>query len=119
MLAVPVLAGSAAYAVGEARGWKTGLENKPWEARGFYAIVGLATLLGLAINYLGLDPIKALVWSAVVNGVIAVPIMAAMMVVAGRPHLLGRFTAGRALLVFGWAATALMAAAVLAMFVYH
>ena len=119
LLAVPILAGSAAYAVGESRGWKIGLENKPWEARGFYAIVGLATLLGLAINYLGLDPIKALVWSAQVNGIIAVPIMAAMMLVAGRPHLLGRFTAGRLLLTFGWAATAAMAVAVLAMFVYH
>ncbi len=119
LLAVPVLAGSAAYAVGESRGWKTGLENKPWEARGFYAIIGLATLLGLAINYLGLDPIKALVWSAQVNGVIAVPIMAAMMVVASRPHLLGRFTAGRLLIISGWIATAAMAAAVLAMFLYH
>jgi NRAMP (natural resistance-associated macrophage protein)-like metal ion transporter len=119
LLAVPVLAGSAAYAVGESRGWKTGLENKPWEARGFYAIIGLATLIGLAFNYLGVDPIKALIWSAVLNGVIAVPIMAAMMVVAGRPSQLGRFMAGAPLLIFGWAATALMGAAVVAMVVFR
>jgi NRAMP (natural resistance-associated macrophage protein)-like metal ion transporter len=119
LLAVPVLAGSAAYAVGEARGWPTGLENKPWEARGFYAIIGLATLLGLSINYLNIDPIKALIWSAVVNGVIAVPIMAAMMIVAGRRAQMGRFVAGRPLLLLGWIATAVMAAAVVAMFVFR
>jgi Mn2+/Fe2+ NRAMP family transporter len=119
LLAVPVLAGSAAYAVGEARGWKCGLENKPWEARGFYAIIGLAVLLGLAINYLRIDPIKALVWSAIVNGVIAVPIMAAMMVVAGRRAQMGRFVAHKPLMILGWAATGLMAAAVAAMFVFH
>ncbi len=117
LLAVPVLAGSAAYAVGESRGWKTGLENRPWEARGFYTIIGLATLFGLGINYVGLDPIKALIWSAILNGVIAVPIMAAMMVVAARRAQLGRFVAGPVLLLFGWAATAVMAAAVIAMFV--
>ncbi len=119
LLAVPILAGSAAYAVGEARGWKCGLENKPWEARGFYGIIGLATLLGLAINYLGVDPIKALVWSAIVNGVIAVPIMAAMMMVAGRRAQMGRFIAGPILMLLGWAATAIMAAAVVAMVVFR
>ena len=116
LLAVPVLAGSAAYAVGESRGWKTGLENKPWEARGFYLIIGLATVLGMAINYVGLDPIKALIWSAIINGVIAVPIMAAMMIVASRRAQMGRFIAGPVLLLFGWAATAVMAGAVALMF---
>lgn len=119
LLAVPVLAGSAAYAVGEARGWKCGLENKPWEARGFYAIIGLAVLCGLAINWFDVDPIKALVWSAVVNGVIAVPIMAVMLIVAGRRAQMGRFVAGRPLMVLGWTATAVMAAAVVAMFVFQ
>jgi len=119
LLAVPILAGSAAYAVGESRGWKIGLENKPWEARGFYAIIGLATLTGLAINSLGIDPIKALVWSAIVNGVIAVPIMAAMMLVVTRHAQMGRFTAGRRLTVLGWTATAIMAVAVVAMFVFQ
>ncbi len=83
MLAIPVLAGSAAYAVGETRGWKIGLDNKPWEAAGFYSVIGAAVALGLTIiDYSGLDPIKALYWSAVVNGVIAVPMMAAMMFVS-------------------------------------
>ena len=119
LLAVPVLAGSAAYAVGEARGWKCGLENKPWEARGFYAIIGLAVLCGLAINWFDVDPIKALVWSAIVNGVIAVPIMVAMMIVAGRRAQMGRFVAHRPLMILGWTATGVMAAAVAAMFVFH
>lgn len=119
LLAVPVLAGSAAYAIGEARGWKCGLENKPWEARGFYAIIGLAVLCGLAINWFDVDPIKALVWSAIVNGVIAVPIMVAMMIVAGRRAQMGRFVAHRPLMILGWTATGVMAAAVAAMFVFH
>ena len=102
LLAVPVLAGSAAYAVGEARGWPTGLDNMPWQARGFYAVIGAAMLLGLGIDYSRLDPIKALFWSAVVNGVIAVPMMAAMMFVAGKegrwgiPGRPGAFGAGLA-----------------------
>ena len=119
LLAVPVLAGSAAYAIGEARGWKCGLENKPWEARGFYAIIGLAVLCGLAINWFDVDPIKALVWSAIVNGVIAVPIMVAMMIVAGRRAQMGRFVAHSPLMILGWTATGVMAAAVAAMFVFH
>lgn len=117
LLAVPVLAGSAAYAIGESRGWKCGLENKPWEAVGFYTIITLATLLGLAVDYSPLDPIKALFWSAVLNGVISVPIMAAMMVVASRRHEMGNFIASRRQQIFGWLAVAVMAAAASAMFV--
>src|SRR5262249_24421311 len=78
LLAVPVLAGSAAYAFGESRGWKCGLENKPWEAVGFYSVICAATLLGVGIDFSGIDPMRALVWSAIINGVVAVPVMAAM-----------------------------------------
>ena len=117
LLAVPVLAGSAAYAVGETRGWKCSLEQKPWEAVGFYSVIGLATMLGIAIDWSPLDPIKALFWSAVINGVVAVPIMAAMMMVVARHRAMGRFTASPLLLFTGWAATALMAAAAIAMLV--
>jgi len=116
LLAVPVLAGSSAYAIGEARGWKTGLEHWPWEARGFYAVIVAAMLLALVVVFSPLDPIKALFWSAVLNGVISVPIMAAMMVVGSRRHEMGRYVATPAQLLFGWAATAVMAAAVAAMF---
>ncbi len=115
LLAIPVLAGSAAYAVGETRGWTCSLESKPWEAVGFYAVIGAATLLGLAIDWSGFDPMQALVWSAVLNGVIAVPMMAALMYVASRHERMGRFTSNLPLKVFGWLATAVMAAAVVAM----
>ena len=116
LLAVPVLAGSAAFAVGESRGWKVGLEYKPWEAAGFYSIIGLATLIGVAIDWSPLDPIKALFWSAVINGVVAVPIIAAMMVVVSKRSAMGKFTASGLLQFFGWAATAVMATAAIAMF---
>jgi NRAMP (natural resistance-associated macrophage protein)-like metal ion transporter len=110
LLAIPVLAGSAAYAVGEARGWKTGLDNMPWQARGFYAVIGAAVLLGLGIDYSPIDPIKALYWSAVLNGVIAVPMMAAMMFVAGHKRM-GEFRVGPVLGGLGWLSTLVMAAA--------
>jgi NRAMP (natural resistance-associated macrophage protein)-like metal ion transporter len=115
LLAIPVLAGSTAYAVCETQGWKIGLDNKPWEARGFYFIIGAAVALGLVIDYSGLDPIRALYWSAVVNGVIAVPMMAAMMIVARSKKSMGAFTAGPTLSVLGWLSTAVMAAAAVAM----
>lgn len=115
LLAVPVLAGSAAYAIGESRGWKCGLEYKPWEAIGFYIVIGAATLLGIGIDWSPIDPMKALFWSAVLNGVVAVPIMVAMMLVVGRRREMGRFAAGPGLIFFGWLATGAMAAAVVAM----
>ena len=117
LLAVPVLAGSVAYAVGEVRGWRTGLERPLRRARPFYFVIALAILLSIAVDFVGLDPIKALIWSAVLNGVIVVPIMVAMMVMASRPKLMGDFTASRWQVVLGWAATAVMAAAAIAMFV--
>lgn len=119
LLAVPVLAGSAAYAVGEARGWRCGLEHRPWEAVGFYSVIGLATLLGIGIDWSPIEPIKALFWSAVINGVVAVPIMAMMMLVVSRHEAMGKFTATPRLKLFGWIATAVMAAAAAAMLLVH
>ena len=118
LLALPVLAGSAAYAICESQGWQMGLEKKPMEAIGFYTVIGLATLLGLAVDYSPLDPIKALFWSAVINGVIAVPIMAAMMIVASRKHEMGQFIATLGQRILGWTVTAVMAAATAAMFAF-
>ena len=117
LLAVPVLAGSAGYAVGEASGWRIGLERAPAEARGFYAVIGIAILLGVGVDLTGLDPIKALIWSAVLNGVITVPVMAATMIVASRPERMGEFVATRGQRIGGWLTTAMMAAASLAMFI--
>jgi NRAMP (natural resistance-associated macrophage protein)-like metal ion transporter len=117
MLAVPVLAGSAAYAVAEAFEWKSGLDLKLLEAREFYAIIALATLGGVVLDFTPVDPIKALFWSAVINGVIAVPIMVVMMLLADDPKVMGPFTVTRRLKALGWLATWTMAAAVVAMFV--
>jgi Mn2+/Fe2+ NRAMP family transporter len=119
LLAIPVLAGSAAYAIGEARGWPIGLEQKPRQAVGFYSVIGVAIVLGLAVDFSPIDPIKALFWSAVINGVISVPIMAAMMIVVSRRQEMGPFIAGPALRVIGWLATAIMGAAAVAMFVFQ
>ena len=117
LLAIPVLAGSAGYAVGELQGWKSGLESKPAEAIGFYSVIAAAVLVGLALTWSSLDPIRALFWSAVVNGVISVPIMAATMVLARRKAQMGPFTAPMAQTVLGWIATGVMALAVAAMVV--
>ena len=115
LLAIPVLAGSAAYAVAEAMKWPIGLDRLPLEAKGFYGIIVLATLLGASIDFTSIDPIRALIWSAVLNGVIAVPIMALMMRMAVRPDIMGPFTIKRRLHRLGWFATALMTIAVVAM----
>ena len=108
-LAVPVLAGSAAFAVAEVMGWKEGLEFHPGEATGFYSIIIVATVTGVAIDWSPLSPIQALFWSAVLNGLAAVPLMVALMVVVSSKRIMGRFTASRGLLVLGWAATLVMA----------
>ncbi len=115
LLAIPVLAGSSGYAVAESYGWKAGLDNMPWQARGFYGVIGAAVVLGLGIDYSGLDPIKALYWSAVLNGIIAVPMMAALMVVAGSKKRMGRFRVGKVLGGLGWLSTLVMAAAAVTM----
>ena len=116
LLAVPVLAGSAAYAVGEAFGWHVGLSRRLRRAKGFYAVIAGACLVGVLLNFTAVDPIKALFWSAVINGVVAVPIMAMMMLMAGRQDVMGRFTLSRPLTIVGWLATAVMAAAAIGMF---
>ena len=115
MLAIPVLAGSAAYAVAETFRWRRGLDRKPREARGFYAIVALATLGGTALTFSPIDPIRALFWSAVINGVISVPVLIVMMMLAGNAKVMGKFVSGPRLKFVGWLATAVMAAAVCAM----
>jgi Mn2+/Fe2+ NRAMP family transporter len=116
LLAVPVLAGSVAYAAGELFAWPTGLEHPPGEARGFYAVIAAAIVLGVGVDLSGLDPIKALVWSAVVNGVAVVPVLVAMMIVSSRPAQMGKFVASRGQRIFGWITTLMMAAAAVAMF---
>jgi NRAMP (natural resistance-associated macrophage protein)-like metal ion transporter len=112
LLAVPVLAGSAAYALGESLRWPVGLGRRPLEAKAFYGTIAAATLLGLGINFTPLDPIKALYWSAVVNGVLAPPLMAVLMVMAANPRVMGRLVLPPALRLAGWLATAVMAATV-------
>ena len=116
LLAVPVLAGSAAYAVGEALEWPVGLGRRPREAKAFYATIALATILGILINFVSIDPIKALFWTAVINCVVAVPLMVVMMVMTMDARIMGRFTLPRALWAVGWLATTVMAATVLTMF---
>ncbi len=115
-LAIPVLAGSAAYAMAGAFQWTEGLELPPGRAKAFYSIIVLSTLIGIALGFTPLDPIKALYWSAVINGVISVPIMAVMMLMASNPKVMGRFVVSPRLRWLGWLATAVMAAAVAAMF---
>jgi NRAMP (natural resistance-associated macrophage protein)-like metal ion transporter len=119
LLSLPVLAGSAAYALGEAQGWKCGLENKPWEAAGFYSVIAAATVLGVGISFTPIDPMKALFWSAVVNGFVAVPVMAAMMWVGSQRDSMGRFVTDRFVRVLGWSATLVMAAAAASMAVFQ
>jgi NRAMP (natural resistance-associated macrophage protein)-like metal ion transporter len=115
MLAVPVLAGATAYAVADSFGWRQGLDRKLFEATEFYAIIAIATLGGVLLDFTPIDPIKALFWSAVINGVIAVPIMVVMMLMATRVDVMGPFVIKRRLKLLGWLATAAMALAVVTM----
>ena len=115
LLAIPVLAGSAAYAVGEARKWPIGLARQPQEAKAFYATIVMATAVGVLLNFTPINPIKALIWCAVINGIVAVPVMALMMLMAANTKIMGQFTIGGWLTGLGWIATATMAAAALAM----
>ena len=117
LLAIPVLAGSAGYAMGEARRWPTGLDRKPLEAKALYATIAVATLLGACLNFTPVNPIKALYWSAVVNGVVAVPVMAVMMLMTGRRDIMGKATVPLVMRIVGWAATAVMAVAAIVMLV--
>ncbi len=115
LLAVPVLAGSAAYAVGEAFGWHVGLARKFGRAKGFYTVIIVATFVGAVLNFTPIDPIKALFWSAVINGVVAVPVMGMMMLLASRTKVMGRFKLTGPLKVVGWLATFVMAVAAVGM----
>ena len=117
LLAIPVLAGSAAYGVSEMFGWTYGLRRRPREAKAFYAIIALATMGGVALNFTSIDPIKALYWSAVVNGVLAAPLMAVMMVIAMNGRIMGRLTLPRPMLITGWLATIVMFLASLGFFI--
>lgn len=115
LLAIPVLAGSAAYGVAETFGWPATLEAKAPDAVGFYSIIAAATIIGFGLGFTSIDPIRMLIWSAVINGIVAVPIMAVMMMIVTNLALMGRFKASRRLVALGWTGTALMLAAVIAL----
>ncbi|WP_234730455.1 NRAMP family divalent metal transporter [Acidocella facilis] len=111
LLALPVLAGSSAYAVGETFGWHVGLARKAGRAKAFYGVIAVATLIGVGLNFSPIDPIKALFWSAVINGVVAVPVMALMMHLSSRREVMGDFQLHAGLKIVGWLATVVMAIA--------
>ena len=115
LLAIPVLAGATAYAVGEGRQWPVGLARKPKEAVAFYAVLALSGGIGIALNFTPINPISALFWSAVINGVLAVPVMVLLMLMARHKNVMGRFVVGGPLYWLGWLSTAAMAVSVVAM----
>ncbi|WP_372342306.1 NRAMP family divalent metal transporter [Paraburkholderia aspalathi] len=115
LIGVPVLAGSGAYALSEAMGWREGLERKVRDARGFYAIIAVSVLAALAIQYSPISPMKALFWSAVINGVVAVPLMVVILILVSRKSVMGAFTASRPLVVLGSIATLVMGVAAVLM----
>jgi Mn2+/Fe2+ NRAMP family transporter len=117
LLGVPVLAGSGGYALSEAMEWRTGLGRRPRDAPGFYGVIAISVLAGLVIQYLPINPMKALFWSAVINGVVAVPLMAVVILLASSRSVMGEFTASRPLVVLGWIATAVMGAAAVCMLI--
>ncbi len=112
---MPVLAGSAAYALGEARKWPVGFSRKWQEAKAFYGTVALATLVGMILNFTEIDPMQALYWSAVINGIAAVPVLVAMLLIGRRNDILGDFTIGPILTLLGWATAGLMGLIILGM----
>ena len=119
MLAVPVLAGSSAYAASEMFEWRSGLGQRPREARAFYATIAVATMGGAALNFVGVNPIKALYWSAVVNGILAAPLMVVMLMIAMNKRIMGRLTLPPSMMGLGWIATLVMAAASLGFFLLN
>jgi Mn2+/Fe2+ NRAMP family transporter len=108
LLALPVLAGSGAYAVSGAFGWPASLERKALEAKRFYGVLAVATLIGMGLNFTPIDPIKALFWAAVINGILARPIMVIIMLMATNSAVMGQFILSRRLKITGWLATAVM-----------
>jgi Mn2+/Fe2+ NRAMP family transporter len=117
LIGVPVLAGSAAYALAEAMDWKSGLERKPQKARGFYGVIAVSVLAALVIQYSPISPMKALFWSAVINGVVAVPLMVVIILLASRKSVMGAFTSSRPIVTLGWIGTAVMGFAAALMFI--
>ncbi|MEI6691983.1 MAG: divalent metal cation transporter [Chlorobium sp.] len=117
LIGVPVLAGSGAYALSEAMGWNTGLECKAKDARGFYSIIAVSVLLGLVVQYTPISPMKALFWSAVINGIIAVPLMVVIIMLVSKKSVMGNYTANRSIVILGWVAVAVMGAAAVRMFI--
>ncbi len=115
LIGVPVLAGSGAYALCEAMNWKWGLEHRARDARAFYAVIAVSVLAALVIQYSPINPMKALFWSAVINGIVAVPLMVVVILLATRKSVMGAFVAPRGIVVLGWIATAVMAAAAVRM----
>lgn len=116
LLSVPVLAGSSAYAMAGAFKWKNSLERELISAKKFYSVIAVSIIGGVVLCFTPIDPIKALYWSAVINGVISVPIMAIMMLMAAKTTIMGRFTLSLRLKILGWMCTSVMAVAVMAMF---
>jgi Mn2+/Fe2+ NRAMP family transporter len=114
-LCVPILTGSAAYAIAEALGWKHGLDEKPRRAKLFYGVIAASTLVGMLINFIGINPIKALFWTAVINGFLAPPILMVIMLVANNKAVLGREVNGRFTNLMGWVTTIAMFAAAIAL----
>jgi NRAMP (natural resistance-associated macrophage protein)-like metal ion transporter len=110
LLAVPVLAGSGAYAVAETYGWKEGLDRRLFQAKSFYAAIAVATLIGVALNFTSLDPVKALYWSAVINGILAAPVMAVVMLMAQNKRVMGQLILPRSMSILGWGATLFLCA---------
>ncbi len=118
LIGIPVLAGSSAYALAEAMGWKWGLERKAQDARGFYAVIAAGVLIGVGLEYAPINPMKALFWSAVINGVVAVPLVVIVILLSRRPAVMGRFTASSSLTVLGWITAGLMGAATIGMLTF-
>ncbi len=116
LLALPVLAGSAAYALGESFGWPVGLAYQAPRAKAFYGTIAAAVLVGALLNFSSLDPVKALFWSAVINGLVAVPLMAVTVLLAASPRIMGQFSIGPRLKTFGWLGTLVMLVAGIGMF---
>ena len=117
LLAVPVLTGSAAYAVAETFGWPSGLDEKPRHAKKFYGVIAASTIIGVVIDFAGINPISALFWTAVINGVVAPPLLVVVMLVANNKRVMGSRTNGFFTNIIGWLAAAIMFAAAIAMFV--
>jgi Mn2+/Fe2+ NRAMP family transporter len=116
VLTVPVLAGAGAYAIGERLGWTTGLNRQPLDAKAFRGTIAVSAPAGIGFNFVGLNPIKALFWPAVINGVVAVPLMAVIMLMAMRRDVMGDFVLPRSLWAMGWLCTRTMAVVITIMF---